>query len=72
MKKEMPFETLPEKIARNLVRLRGGQSQLALSVKTGVDLRSINRWESGKSMPSQRNLNKLAEALGCHQEEFLK
>lgn len=51
-------------------RLRGrlGLTQVALAEKLGVSFPTVNRWENGKSRPSQLSWNQILELAGEEEE----
>lgn len=48
-----------------------GISQLELSKKTGISHQNINRWESGKALPSIDFCVKLADFFGISIDELI-
>lgn len=53
-------------------RLQCGISQEALGARIGVKQKVISDWERGEHEPELPNLEKLAEALGCHWTDFYR
>lgn len=62
-----------ENLMNNIVKLREKKklTQEGLGNKVGVTRETIRKWESGISMPSGKNLNKLCEAFEVTLEELL-
>lgn len=52
--------------AMRLVREQRGLSKIRLSKISGLDRRSLARWEAGQQTPDLRTVGRLADALGCH------
>lgn len=52
-------------------RLRNGMSQLDLSIRCGVAIQTINRWEGGKRSPRANDLVVLARVLGVSSDALL-
>ena len=50
---------------------RGSASQAAIAKKLGVYQVDVSRWLSGKHIPSEENLQKLAMVLGRNADELL-
>lgn len=42
-----------------------GYSQKALSEKTGINVSTISKYEMGKTVPTIKNVTKIAESLKC-------
>lgn len=57
-----PGEDFPEQIKQ--LRGRLGLTQVMLAERLGVSFPTVNRWENGKSMPSQLSWNRLREIAG--------
>ncbi len=53
------------------LREKNGILQKELADMMGVNYVSVSKWENGKASPSEENLQKLAEYLGCEPEEIL-
>ena len=51
------------------LRLRLGLSQTLLAERLGVSFPTVNRWENGKSIPSQLAWTKLREFAGETRED---
>lgn len=62
-----------ENLMNNIAKLREKKklTQEGLGNKVGVTRETIRKWESGISMPSGKNLNKLCEAFEVTLEELL-
>jgi len=54
------------------LRQKQNLTQQQLAEKIGIPYQTLQRWESGKFMPSAKYLPALAEALKCKIEELLK
>lgn len=52
----------PEEI--KALRKERGLTQIALAVRVGVSLMSVQLWERGGTKPSQENLERLKHVLG--------
>lgn len=61
-----------KRIATNLRRLRGELSYSEIARRAGTYPMAIQRIEKGDSMPGVGLLSRIAEALNCSIEEFLK
>lgn len=61
-KDHLPSEDYPAKIKRLRVRL--GLTQVALAKVLGVSYPTINRWENGKSSPSQLSWSQILKLAG--------
>jgi superfamily II DNA or RNA helicase/DNA-binding XRE family transcriptional regulator len=59
----LPGEDWPEQIRR--LRARLGLTQAALAKELGVSFPTINRWEKGKSRPSQLSWNQILKLAGA-------
>ena len=61
LQKLPPKLDLPEELSESLVFLRKsfGKSQAWLSEQVGVSRQTVSRWESGKVIPSVKNIEKL-------------
>ena len=57
-----PTENYAEQIKR--LRARMGLTQVSLAERLGVSFPTVNRWENGKSQPSQLSWNRLLELAG--------
>lgn len=58
----IPGENFPDQI--KLLRSRLGMTQVILAERLGVSFPTVNRWENGKSKPSQLSWNRLLELSG--------
>jgi len=45
-------------------------TQFELAHEVGVRPESIHKWESGRTVPYDRNIRKLAEVFGIHPDEI--
>ena len=61
-----------KRIAVNLRRLRGESSYSEIARRAGTYPMAIQRIEKGDSMPGVGLLSRIADALNCSVEEFLK
>jgi len=59
---QLPGEDYPAQIKR--LRARLGLTQAALAEKLGVSFPTINRWENGKSRPSQLSWSQIPKLVG--------
>lgn len=57
-----PTDNFPTEIKR--LRARLGLTQVMLADRLGVSFPTVNRWENGKSVPSQLSWNRLREIAG--------
>lgn len=57
-----PGDNFPEQIKQ--LRSRLGLTQVLLAERLGVSFPTVNRWENGKSVPSQLSWNRLREIAG--------
>lgn len=57
-----PTKDYPEQIKR--LRARMGLTQVSLAERLGVSFPTVNRWENGKSKPSQLSWNRLLDIAG--------
>lgn len=53
------------------IRESRGMLQYELANRMGVKQASVSAWESGKAMPSAKNLIKLADILECTVDALL-
>ena len=53
------------------IRKTKGLTQENVSSLANVPLRTISRWEAGKTTPSVKTLVKVAKGLGCSTDELL-
>ena len=60
--KERRIEMKPEEI--KALRKERELTQIALAVRVGVSLMSVQLWERGGTKPSQENLERLKHVLG--------
>lgn len=51
-------------------RLKSGMTQEELSLKSGIVIRLISRWENGTVKPNYNNIVKLKKAFGCEYEDL--
>jgi putative transcriptional regulator len=58
----LPGEDYPAQLKR--LRARLGLTQAALAKALGVSFPTINRWENGKSRPSQLSWNQILKLAG--------
>lgn len=59
---QLPGEDYPAQIKR--LRARLGLTQAALADRLGVSFPTINRWENGKSLPSQLSWSQILRLAG--------
>lgn len=62
-----PNDNFPEQIKQ--LRARLGLTQVLLAERLGVSFPTVNRWENGKSVPSQLSWNRLREISGEEEVE---
>ena len=62
-----PSDDYPDQIKR--LRARLGLTQVALAKTLGVSFPTINRWENGKTRPSQLSWGRLLELAGESESE---
>lgn len=57
---------IKEVVGENIrsLRLKTGESQAAFARRLGIHNQILNRWESGKVLPTCENLERLAEIYG--------
>ena len=53
-------------------RLELGLTQVQLAEMLGCQQQSISDWETGRSIPTMRSLNKLSKALSCSIADLLQ
>lgn len=53
-------------------RLANGITQQKLAEKLNVDIRTIQKWESGERIPDAKNILKLIETLELNNKEVEK
>ena len=63
-----------EKIAKELenIRLQNGLSKSGMGRMLGISDTSINKWETGQSLPSMFHLAKLWRIFGVDPRELIK
>jgi len=54
------------------LRRRRFMTQTDLAKKVGVSMKTVQSWESGRSLPRLRHIPRLAEALGVPADELLE
>lgn len=65
-----PGDNFPEQIKQ--LRARLGLTQVLLAERLGVSFPTVNRWENGKSVPSQLSWNRLREISGEEEVELAR
>lgn len=53
------------------IRSRAGLTQAQLAIRADTSPANLSRWEAGISVPSLAHALDLADALGCHPDQFM-
>lgn len=64
--------TLSDKLAKNLRKLRGEQTQAAFARKLGISRPTLNRLESASQNTTLNTLEQISKSLRCEVTELLK
>lgn len=51
-------------------RLKSGMTQEGLSIRSGIAIRLISRWENGAAKPNYDHIVKLKETFNCEYDDL--
>ena len=66
------MERLADRLAQNIRRMRGDQTQMAFAKKLGIAVSSLNRIEQGTQNVTLATLDRLCRRLKCDVNELLR